>query len=49
MHTTVLQSELEQLKKKHRVPALAAAVQIDGEVREFAAIGKRKIGDRLNK
>lgn len=39
-----LLSNLKRIKGKRRVPALAAAAHIDGELLESAAFGKRKIG-----
>ncbi len=44
MKTSPLVSELERLLKDCRVPALAAAAAIGGELCEVAAVGKRRIG-----
>jgi len=38
-----LQSDLEQIKRCQRVPALAAAAHINGEQRGLAVVGKRRI------
>jgi len=43
---TVLQSDLEQIRKKYRVPALAAAANIKGELCEIAAVGSRVVGGK---
>lgn len=40
---SLLRSELGRLAKSKRVPALATAAFVDGEVRELATVGKRKI------
>jgi len=44
LNETDLLSDLEQIKRSKRIPALAAAAYINGELREIAAIGKRKVG-----
>ncbi|HEY9719246.1 MAG TPA: serine hydrolase domain-containing protein [Trichormus sp.] len=42
----MLRQDLEQISKRERVPALAAAAHVDGELREIAAVGSRKVGGK---
>ncbi len=41
---SALTAEMEEIRAKHNLPALAAIVVIDGEVRYLDAVGVRKLG-----
>lgn len=46
MPENLLLANLEQIKKRKRVPALAAAASVNGNLREIAATGNRKVGTK---
>ena len=42
-----LAASLESIRQKHKLPALAAAVIVDGKLVSFAAVGERKLGSKV--